>query len=638
MKKYLYILATMFIGATAFTGCSSDDNTAVPTPVPTPVEETDVVDLGLTSGTLWATANLGAANNYETGNLYAWGETYVKSSYSASNYFDPSSTIVKTNIIGTDYDAAKIGLGGEWVMPTAVQFEELFSECKVTRTTIEVEEEEVKVLKLVGPNEKVMYLPEVAGSVTNSGTLYDSYLDDKAKENFAKFEKVFAAYWTGEIATSSEQNSNQYAKQAIYVEHAKDAVKKGGADQYGGVTYNRSRLMGAPIRPVKASGGTPVSAYVDVTGIWAECDASGNLKALSEQPSYITFDGTNYSGKGVSVNYGESYDEISYSRNINDLNITDGNGVTGTFTIADVTTVKKEATGDEETEELRVISLTTNGQTKYFIETEESPAVKVADLKGKWDITYNSADYVVNILDGSNCVITNSTGDKESATFNYRFGTISFNSTSLEAVFAVVANEGAAEDECPFQFVSGETTITPTVHPKEYETLLSWNGTSDAELPSIFTTNKNNSLVNDSGDGKTIKQDMMNIEGTSAYTYAIKLNKSMGSTDVGEVSKDVASIDANALKITYSFKTGDRIRIRGFFNSGGKTGSFKVFDSKGKFLGTGDPGFANYADKLRNVNESIFNFASDVENIYISREAGTGTFVCEFYIDREKED
>jgi hypothetical protein len=259
MKKYLYILATMFIGATAFTGCSSDDNTAVPTPTPTPVEETDVVDLGLTSGTLWATANLGATNNYETGNLYAWGETYVKSNYSASNYFDPSSTIVKSNITGTDYDAAKIGLGGEWVMPTAAQFEELFSECKVTRTTIEVDEKEVKVLKLVGPNEKVIYLPEATGSVTNSGTLYDSYLDEKEKENFAKFENVFATYWTGDIAASSEQNANQYAKQAIYVEHAKDAVKKGGADQYGGVTYNRSRLMGAPIRPVKASGGTPVS-------------------------------------------------------------------------------------------------------------------------------------------------------------------------------------------------------------------------------------------------------------------------------------------------------------------------------------------------------------------------------------------
>ena len=624
MKKYLYILATMFIEATAFTGCSSDDNTAVPTPTPTPVEETDVVDLGLTSGTLWATANLGATNNYETGNLYAWGETYVKSNYSASNYFDPSSTIVKSNITGTDYDAAKIGLGGEWVMPTAAQFEELFSECKVTRTTIEVDEKEVKVLKLVGPNEKVIYLPEATGSVTNSGTLYDSYLDEKEKENFAKFENVFATYWTGDIAASSEQNANQYAKQAIYVEHAKDAVKKGGADQYGGVTYNRSRLMGAPIRPVKASGGTPVSDYIDVTGVWAECDASGNLKALSEHPAFITFDGTNYSGKGVSVIYGESYGEISYTRTINELSVKDGKGATEIITVADVATV----------EDLRVISMSVNGQTKYFIEYQENPAVEIADLVGKWDITYNSADYVVNILDGSNCVVTNSAGDKESATFKYRFGTIAFNATSFNGIFAVIVNEGAAEGDCPFQLVTGETTITPTVHPKEYEAIYSWSGITETTAPSVMTLNSNNSLV----DASTIKQDILSGLDGQAYPYAVRLNKSVASTEVGVASADAAKISTLAALISYKFKTGDRIRIRGFFNSGGKKGSFKIFDKKGIFLGTGDPGFVNYADGARIVSESVFTFASDVEDVYISREAGTGTFVCEFYIDREKEE
>ena len=631
MKKYLYILATMFIGATAFTGCSSDDNATAPTPSPTPAEETDVVDLGLTSGTLWATANLGATVNYETGNLYAWGETYTKSEFSASNYFDPSSSILKSNISGTDYDAAKVALGGEWVMPTAEQFEELFDECKVTRTTLGEEGNEVKVLKLVGPNENVLYIPEITASVTNAGTLYDSYIDEKGNITNAKFENVYAAYWTGDIADVDEAlNANQYAKQGLYVEHAKDAVKKGGEQQYGAVAYNRSRLAGAPIRPVKASGGTPVSAYVDVTGIWAECDASGNLKALSEQPSYITFDGTNYSGKGVSVNYGESYDEISYTRNINDLNITDGNGVTGTFTVADVTTVKKEATGDEETEELRVISLTANGQTKYFIEAEESPAVKVADLAGKWDITYNSTDYVLNILDGSNCVITNSTGDKESATFNYRFGTISFNSTSLEAVFAVVANEGAAEDECPFQFVSGETTITPTVHPKEYEVIYSWDGiTGTDKLPSwmIFSAGNKNSVKT----GSNIKE-VKNVEGV-VYTYAIQFNASWPSTSN---SFEVTTVE---LSIEGGFKTGDRIRVKGYTNAENKNGGLKVWKDADNPLGVTAPA-VNDLKKKESVmdKESIYTFSSDIDKVYICREQGTGTFITDIYIDREKED
>ena len=634
MKKYLYILATMFIGATALTGCSNDDNVVKPTPSPTPAEETDVVDLGLTSGTLWATANLGATNNYETGNLYAWGETWTKTEFSASNYFDPTSSILKSNITGTDYDAAKTALGGEWVMPTAEQFEELFNECKVSRTTLSDGENEIKVLKLVGPNEKVLYIPEVSASVTNAGTLYDEYTDEKGKPATAKYENVYAAYWTGDIANITESlNANQYAVQALYVEHAKDAVKKGGESQYGSDSYNRSRLAGAPIRPVKANGGTPVSSYVDIKGIWAQCDATGKLLELSEKPAYMSIEGTNYSGDAVLVTYGISFANATYSRTINELTF-NVKGIETTMTVADVTTIP----GKSDDEKLRVISLTYNGETNYMVQAEEAPAVAVADLAGKWDVTVNGATYVLNILDGFNCIITNSADAKESATFEYRFGTIAFDATSFDNIFAVVANEGAGEGDCPFQFVSGETTITPTVHPKEYETLISWNGVSDAELPSIFTTNKNNALVNDSGDGKNIKQDMMNIDGTSSYTYAIKLNKSVGSTDVGEVSKDVASIDANALKITYSFKTGDRIRIRGYFNSSGKTGSFKVFDSKGTFLGTGDPGLANYADKVRNVSESVFNFAADVEDIYISREAGTGTFVCEFYIDREKED
>ena len=625
MKKYLYILATMFIGATAFTGCSSDDNAVAPTPIPTPAEETDVVDLGLTSGTLWATANLGATVNYETGNLYAWGETYTKSEFSASNYFDPSSSILKSNITGTDYDAAKVALGGEWVMPTAKQFQELFDECKVTRTTINEEGNEVKVLKLVGPNENVLFIPEVTASVTNAATLYDEYTDEKGKVVNAKFENVYAAYWTGDIANVGEAlNANQYAKQGLYVEHAKDAVKKGGAQQFGAVAYNRSRLAGAPIRPVKASGGTPVSDYVDVTGVWAECDASGNLKALSEHPAFITFDGTNYSGKGVSVIYGESYGEISYTRTINELSVKDGKGATEIITVADVATV----------EDLRVISMSVNGQTKYFIEYQENPAVKVADLAGKWDITYNSADYVVNILDGSNCVITNSAGDKESATFKYRFGTIAFNATAFDGVFAVIVNEGAGEGDCPFQLVTGETTITPTVHPKEYETIYSWSGITETTAPSVMTLNGNNSLV----DASTIKQDILSGLDGQAYPYAVRLNKSVASTEVGVASADAAKISTLAALISYKFKTGDRIRIRGFFNSGGKKGSFKIFDKKGIFLGTGDPGLVNYADGARIVSESVFTFASDVEDVYISREAGTGTFVCEFYIDREKEE
>ncbi len=46
----------------------------------------EYVDLGLPSGTLWATCNVGATTPEGCGDLFAWGETTPKSSYTCDNY------------------------------------------------------------------------------------------------------------------------------------------------------------------------------------------------------------------------------------------------------------------------------------------------------------------------------------------------------------------------------------------------------------------------------------------------------------------------------------------------------------------------------------------------------------------------
>ena len=46
----------------------------------------DYVDLGLTSGTLWATTNIGAANPQDYGWYFAWAETYPKERYDDVSY------------------------------------------------------------------------------------------------------------------------------------------------------------------------------------------------------------------------------------------------------------------------------------------------------------------------------------------------------------------------------------------------------------------------------------------------------------------------------------------------------------------------------------------------------------------------
>lgn len=110
-----------------------------PEPPVNPVAEDVVaIDLGLTSGTLWANMNVGAKNSGEAGSYYAWGELETKETYYLTNYSLYDSTNDRfifegggrKGIQGLDaYDAAHVEWGGNWVMPSPVQFEELMNEC-----------------------------------------------------------------------------------------------------------------------------------------------------------------------------------------------------------------------------------------------------------------------------------------------------------------------------------------------------------------------------------------------------------------------------------------------------------------------------------------------------------------------------
>lgn len=116
---------------------NSGDNKA-----PTGVE---AVDLGLPSGTLWANMNVGASKPEDYGDYFAWGETiphsdnqYNSESYKwcegstkrLTKYCTDSSYGWLENI---DYlaillpmdDAATANWGGDWCMPTLIQFGEL---------------------------------------------------------------------------------------------------------------------------------------------------------------------------------------------------------------------------------------------------------------------------------------------------------------------------------------------------------------------------------------------------------------------------------------------------------------------------------------------------------------------------------
>lgn len=110
-------------------------------------EHHEYVDLGLPSGTLWATCNVGASAPEEFGDYFAWGETVPKEIYYWSTYkwCNDSYTSMKKYCINSEYgyngftdgkteldsedDAAFVIWGTSWRMPTNKQQKELIDYC-----------------------------------------------------------------------------------------------------------------------------------------------------------------------------------------------------------------------------------------------------------------------------------------------------------------------------------------------------------------------------------------------------------------------------------------------------------------------------------------------------------------------------
>ena len=112
----------------------------------------NAIDLGLTSGTLWADRNIGATDIYDGGKLFQWGDPTPydvpehtngtinegQKMFSWSDYkWNPSgdsSTFTKYNetdgkiTLDPEDDAAHVNMGGTWKMPTKEQVIELFKE------------------------------------------------------------------------------------------------------------------------------------------------------------------------------------------------------------------------------------------------------------------------------------------------------------------------------------------------------------------------------------------------------------------------------------------------------------------------------------------------------------------------------
>ena len=195
------------------------------------VSSHEYVDLGLPSGTLWATCNIGSDAPENYGDYFAWGETQTKDIYNWSTYQycnGSNNTLTKycnnpdygyngfsdtlTTLLPED-DAATANWGNNWRMPSLEQFEELYNPDYTTADIMTLNG--VKGRKLTSKkNGKSIFLPS-AGYRNNTSIVHAGIKVD---------------YWTRSLITTSCNNAyyRSYIVSAYY-----------------------PRLVGLPVRPVR---------------------------------------------------------------------------------------------------------------------------------------------------------------------------------------------------------------------------------------------------------------------------------------------------------------------------------------------------------------------------------------------------
>jgi hypothetical protein len=155
------------------------------------LKDHECVDLGLPSGLLWATYNVGATKPEEYGSYYAWGETEEKENYNWSTYKwcnGNSKTLTKycinsnygtvdnKTVLDLEDDVAHVKWGSDWRMPTREEYKELCNNCTWTWTTLNG----VNGYRVTGSNGNSLFLPAVGG---NYGTEVE-------------YSGLFGCYWS----------------------------------------------------------------------------------------------------------------------------------------------------------------------------------------------------------------------------------------------------------------------------------------------------------------------------------------------------------------------------------------------------------------------------------------------------------
>ena len=161
--------------------------------------EHEWVDLGLPSGTLWATMNVGAEKPEEDGYYFAWGETEPKNDYSKTTYkYLQNDQYTKYNTessygsvdnkteLDPEDDAATANWGDGWQMPTNAQMAELVNKrnTEIVKATLN----NIQGVRIISKNnQNEIFLP----------------LSGYMEAAMTKSVDIFGYYWSRSLHTGS---------------------------------------------------------------------------------------------------------------------------------------------------------------------------------------------------------------------------------------------------------------------------------------------------------------------------------------------------------------------------------------------------------------------------------------------------
>ena len=173
MTRLIKVIGLLVVASILVVGCNkTDDPEGGDNNV---INGHEYVDLGLPSGILWATCNVGTDTPEGYGDYFAWGETAPKElydwkSYSYGNFrhdrYELNKYCTDSNygldgfvdsmaVLEPADDAAKVNWGAEWRTPTIEEWEELFLSTTGAWTT----QNGVKGWRITASNGNELFLP-----------------------------------------------------------------------------------------------------------------------------------------------------------------------------------------------------------------------------------------------------------------------------------------------------------------------------------------------------------------------------------------------------------------------------------------------------------------------------------------------